>query len=115
MPKRIRLSRKKGSKLPPKTVNVARPSRFGNPFNWKDSLPIYSENESKQHAVIDFERWLDGYWSFDPKSIYPGLYENKRQWILDNLHLIAEADYIACWCKPDEQCHADVLLEIANE
>jgi len=21
---------------------------------------------------------------------------------------------LACWCKPDESCHADVLLEIAN-
>lgn len=21
---------------------------------------------------------------------------------------------LACWCKPDEACHADVLLEIAN-
>jgi hypothetical protein len=21
---------------------------------------------------------------------------------------------LACWCKPDEPCHADVLLEIAN-
>jgi hypothetical protein len=21
---------------------------------------------------------------------------------------------LACWCKPGEPCHADVLLEIAN-
>lgn len=21
---------------------------------------------------------------------------------------------LACWCRPDEPCHADVLLEIAN-
>lgn len=22
---------------------------------------------------------------------------------------------LACWCKPGEPCHADVLLELANE
>lgn len=22
---------------------------------------------------------------------------------------------LACWCKPGETCHADVLLEIANK
>jgi hypothetical protein len=21
---------------------------------------------------------------------------------------------LACWCRPDQPCHADVLLEIAN-
>ena len=21
---------------------------------------------------------------------------------------------LACWCKPDQPCHADVLLELAN-
>jgi hypothetical protein len=21
---------------------------------------------------------------------------------------------LACWCPPDEPCHADVLLELAN-
>jgi hypothetical protein len=21
---------------------------------------------------------------------------------------------LACWCRPDQQCHADVLLDIAN-
>jgi len=22
---------------------------------------------------------------------------------------------LACWCKPSEDCHADILLEIANK
>jgi hypothetical protein len=22
---------------------------------------------------------------------------------------------LACWCKPDQPCHADVLLELAND
>jgi hypothetical protein len=21
---------------------------------------------------------------------------------------------LACWCRPDQECHADVLLELAN-
>jgi uncharacterized protein DUF4326 len=22
---------------------------------------------------------------------------------------------LACWCRPDDQCHADVLIEVVNE
>lgn len=109
MPKRIQLSRKKGSKLPPNTVNVARSSKFGNPFNWQD-IAIQPGYESKKEiACIEFERWLKR------ESPYKDMFPERRQWILDYLYLIAQADYIACWCKPDEYCHGDVLIRLAND
>ena len=38
-PGRVRLSRKKGWKLPPNTVSVARPGRWGNPFSVAPAVP----------------------------------------------------------------------------
>lgn len=109
MAKRIQFSRKKGSKLPPNTVNVARPGKFGNPFNWTDCDPSLSDAERKRLAALDYENWLT-----KPKwSEY--IPESNRQWILDNLHLINDADFVACWCKLDEPCHADVLIRLANK
>lgn len=41
---------------------------------------------------------------------------------LDGLRAIGALDLselrdknLACWCEPGEACHADVLLEMANE
>jgi hypothetical protein len=45
-----------------------------------------------------------------------------RQWIMqpEQAHLRDAARTelrgkdLACWCPPDQPCHADVLLELAN-
>lgn len=34
--------------------------------------------------------------------------------ISSNLPVRLGGKDLACWCKPDEPCHADVLLRIAN-
>jgi hypothetical protein len=34
-------------------------------------------------------------------------------WIRANVHTLKGHD-LACWCRPDQACHADVLLEYAN-
>jgi len=105
MPRRIQLSRKKGYRKPIDTINVARPTKWGNPINWQQfSRPDLTEADKKAIAVRDFEEWLNyGTWN------YPN-----RQWILDHIHELAGKD-LACWCKPDEPCHADVLIRLANE
>lgn len=104
MPKRIQLSRKKGYRLPENAVKVARPTRWGNPFNWQAD-GIHTEQERKQWAVFSFREWL----------VFGGidLAIDRRDWILENIHLLRGKD-LACFCKPDEPCHADVLLELAN-
>jgi hypothetical protein len=35
-PVRVQLSRAKGWRMPPNTVVVSRPSKFGNPHDWRD-------------------------------------------------------------------------------
>lgn len=104
-PQRIHLSRSRGAKLPPGTVVVSRPSRWGNPFNWQECQGIL-DSTKKANACIEFKRWLDGK--------YGGYLPERRAWILSHLHLIREAKYIACWCKKDENCHGDILIELCG-
>ena len=84
MPERIQLSRKKGWRMPPNTVKVARPTKWGNPYTVK--------NTGRIDAVLRFAC-----------EVAP---------LLDVSEL--RGKNLACWCKLDQQCHADVLLEIAN-
>lgn len=105
MVKRIQLSRKRGAKLPPGTVNAARPGRWGNPFNWKEYAESMSIEESKKCASGLYKDWL--------QSKIPLFEIERRRWILSHLHLIREAEYVACWCKATDSCHADILIELA--
>ena len=89
MPIRIQRKRTKGWKMPPNTVYVGRGSRWGNPYSGKDAIKMYKE-------------WL-------------------KRWKRENPKLWKEAlgklrgKNLACWCPLDKPCHADVLLELANE
>lgn len=92
---RIQLSRAKGWKMPENTVKVDRSTPYGNP--WRAGLFV---NFTAQDAVDSFRAWMRG----DLKNSYP---------VPDLAPL--RGKNLACWCKPGEPCHADVLLELANE
>lgn len=98
-PVRVQLSRKKGWKMPPNTVSVARPTKFGNPFR-------VCEGRSAAEAVGAFGIWLsvDGC-----HADIPG----RKARLLAALPSLRGKN-LACWCPLDKPCHADVLLEIAN-
>jgi hypothetical protein len=55
MPKRVRLSRKKGWRMPPATINVAGPGPWGNPFRIGDVGPDGTTIETRA-AVAAFHR-----------------------------------------------------------
>ena len=99
-PHRVQLSRKAGAKLPPNTVVVSRPSKWGNPFK-------VTPERSQILAVGAFQTWLtvDG--------VTAGI-ADRKQWMLDNLKELRGKN-LACWCKPGTACHADVLLRLAND
>ncbi len=94
-PQRIQLSRKKGFKLPPNTVVVSRPGKWGNPFKIGDDVP------GLPGIKIDREDACHYFAIFLPKPAA----EIQRELRGKNL---------ACWCPLGEPCHADVLLAIAN-
>jgi hypothetical protein len=87
-PKRIQQKRRKGWRMPPNSVSVARPSKWGNPY----SLETYS----REKAIAMYREYLT---KGKGKSLPVETLRGKN---------------LACYCAPDQACHADVLLEIAN-
>ena len=107
-PIRIQLSRAKGWRMPANTVNVARgPGRkWGNPWvirktYYRDSDGTSGPVECAETSVRLFEEMLQ----IDLRR-YPSN---------DEIRAALRGKNLACWCKLDAPCHADVLLRIANE
>jgi hypothetical protein len=94
-PKRIQRKRTKGWNMPPGTVYVGRPSKWGNPFT---AYPN-ADHEERAYIVAEYSAWL----RFDPGA------EHLRQWLYE-----LRGKDLACWCGLEQPCHADVLLEFAN-
>ncbi len=98
MPVRIQRRRSKGWKMPANTIYVGRGSKWGNPFK----IGVNSINDgweinlSREAAVDCYRNWV----TRSVNSLSPELLRGKN---------------LACWCPLDQECHADVLLEIANE
>jgi hypothetical protein len=93
MPKRIQRKRAKGWKMPPNTVYVGRPTKWGNPYK---PSPVMSA----EWCVFQFEKLLIANQHSSERFRKPiGELRGKD---------------LACWCPLDQPCHADVLLEIAN-
>lgn len=98
--------------MPPDAVYVGRPTRFGNPFTVADARaddPELSETEARARCASLFELWLTA----EIRLTNPDL-ATRRAEILDRLGELAGRD-LACWCPPGLPCHADVLIEIANQ
>ena len=113
-PQRIQLRRTKGWRLPPNTVNVARPTKWGNPFTTAKAIEMgYAKPGTAQAFVVDtFREWLtpgpsSDRWWMGPES------DAKKTAMRRGLPDL-RGKHLACWCKPGEPCHADVLLELAN-
>jgi len=89
--KRIQRKRTKGWKMPPNTVYVGRPSKWGNPFK-------IDEYNNRSDVLRRYEFWL-------------------TERLKDNPHFLDElkGKDLACWCPLDEPCHADVLLKFLKE
>lgn len=103
-PVRLQLSRRKGFNLQVHShqvngldaVNVARPSKWGNPFH---ITRFYHPGKTTLRQAA--EDAVDAY----------------REWVTPYAADIAadlRGKNLACWCKHGEPCHADVLLELAN-
>ena len=107
MPVRVQLSRKKGWRMPPNTVSVARPGKFGNPFRVQPGL-------TPKESVSGFSAWVEGgALPFVLSALYlPELME-RRVALLGRMPSLRGKN-LACWCPLDQPCHADVLLELAN-
>ncbi len=91
-PQRVQRSRRRGWRIPPDTICVSRPSRFGNPF------PV--EDHGRESAVAMYRQWIQ-------QPTQAELLADARQTL--------RGQNLACWCRPGVSCHADVLLALVNE
>lgn len=90
MPIRVQRKRTKGWKMPPNTVYVGRPSKWGNPFGvieYGRRLAVFNFRQRMQNLLL----------------VNPSAFDELR------------GKDLACWCPLNQLCHADVLLEIAND
>lgn len=91
--------------MPDGAVSVTRPGRWGNPF-------VVSENHRPGVKV--------GGWYIAVPTTEDAV-ECYREWLNQNPDVLAaviselRGKDLACFCKLDAPCHADILLEIANE
>jgi hypothetical protein len=110
-PIRIRLSRGRGWRLQAVSqainglpaVNVARPSKWGNPFK---IAPAFESAECKfpevtQQSAVDLFR--------ERYEMALSQYQHTRDAMAE-----LRGKNLACWCPLDQPCHADVLLDLAN-
>lgn len=108
MAERIQLSRRKGWRMPENTVSVARPTKWGNPWTLGDC------NGSAVEAVRRYRCAVIGP-VIDGRQLRPDAApESYIGRIIRNARRELRGKNLACWCKLDEPCHADVLLDLAN-
>lgn len=105
-PKRVQLSRKKGWRLPPNTMSVARPGKWGNPFKVGETSFYVCDHDDNDRIIIATNTVRDAVAQFK----WLARQDKHRERIVRELR----GKNLACWCPLDQPCHADVLLEIAN-
>ncbi len=107
-PVRLRLSRAPGASLQQLSVatnglaaiNVARPTRWGNPHRWQACPSDIGSPAWAKGAAVDAFR--------------EDLQAGRLQFTCAEARKFLAGKNLACWCAPDALCHADVLLDLAN-
>jgi len=114
MPQRIQRKRERGWRMPANTVYVGRPTRWGNLWTvglancgcrsagecWHNDFRC----ETPAEAVEMYRKWITG-----------ELFETKPSKLYQAAKQLLRGKNLVCWCPLDQPCHADVLLQVANE
>lgn len=104
MPKRIQRKRTPGWRLPDNTVCVTRPGKFANPYRIGDlSFDVRNPEESfeitRDNCLTLFRSYAEQRLQIEPTWLNP----------------LIDKDFVACWCKAEDKCHGDLLLELIAE
>ena len=104
-PQRIQLRRAKGWRMPENTVKVDRSTKWGNPF-------VVGVDGDAARSVHLYKMILAGYYCVSCKTEVEAQ-KAAVQHASKNIKALRGKN-LACWCRADKPCHADVLLRIAN-
>lgn len=136
-PARIQRKRTAGWQMPENAVYVGRPTRWGNPFNFRSSEYCWAalsfgcrgDRLGRQEASVRaFRDWIDpGHGRRTMKmEEQPKMMAGDKECALgplisageapsmDDIRSVLRGKDLACWCALGDPCHADVLLELAN-
>jgi hypothetical protein len=104
-PVRIQRQRRKGWRIPTGAVYVGRPTKWGNPYK-------IGKDGSREQVIAMYARdllsggvqtiWIEkgvAFMGITPEIVWAELHGKD----------------LVCWCPPWALCHADVLLEVANQ
>lgn len=122
MARRVQLSRKKGWRMPEGCVRCARPGKYGNPFYIGGYFRMDDPDRLAPFGSFAYTEALYG-----PQAGYTRIRDNAQavEWFRRYVsgwsperraRVVMElgGKDLACWCKPSDPCHVDVLLEVAN-
>ncbi|MGI5155797.1 DUF4326 domain-containing protein [Microbispora sp. CA-102843] len=122
MPERIQRRRTAGWKMPEGAVYVGRPTKWGNPwrivpvrdngFPWGDAADVIHEKTG--NSIGRFERITRTRSTGAPYWACQAYRRDLTQELITAARRELAGHDLACWCRLDQPCHADVLLEIAN-
>lgn len=114
-PKRIQRKRSKGWKMPEGAVYVGRPGKWGNPFRVAPLGNVFRVWSDIHNQFVGLEKF--GGEVYDRDLAAKEAVRLYREYSVGStLDFTQLRGYdLACWCREGEPCHADVLLELANE
>lgn len=126
MPKRIQLRRTKGWRKPDGAIVVSRPSKWGNPFRVGSKLiegtPMeylrIVEDTAAKMGILKYDHVLA---AGEAVALFRVIaerefrlhreYRGELGWNPEDLR----GRDLVCYCGLDRPCHADILLEMANQ
>lgn len=117
-PIRLRRDRSLGWRKPAGSVIVDRTSRWGNPWGW-----VLCPESRTWYVCRARSKRRTGHWRGNPQAAQRAAVAYFCRWLTltpSGRALATRAREqlqgydLVCWCFPDDACHADVLLEVAN-
>ena len=125
MPDRLQLSRKKGYRLPLHAKSVARPHKYGNPFQVWRNREWYADTWDPERQSMGFA--VKCHDNLTARKIAAEAYDAAvaAHWTgvpsIEEIRAELRGLSLACWCPlpgpgviQNDWCHARVLLVVAN-
>ena len=108
LPERIQRRRAKGWTMPRGVVYVGRGTKWGNPF-------VVGEDGTREECIANYIGLFYGMLCVSVKDRAKVKAQERVIAAMQKDLRELRGRKLACWCRPDQRCHADVLLHLANK
>lgn len=97
IPKRVQRKRLRGWRKPDGAVYAGRPSKWENIHSLIQDIP----NVKREWVIAWFKQ---------------DLWAGRLKFTVEDVRReLSQVPYLMCWCKEDEPCHVDILIELVRE